>query len=45
MNSNITSFSEWEQAANNGIAEAMILVGDCFEEGVLVKQDYFEAMR
>jgi TPR repeat protein/serine/threonine protein kinase len=35
----------WEQAAEEGNCRAMVLVGDCYEEGVGVPKDYGKAMR
>jgi TPR repeat protein/predicted Ser/Thr protein kinase len=37
--------ARWQEAAAQNHAKAMVLLGDCYEEGVGVRWDYAEAMR
>jgi predicted Ser/Thr protein kinase len=37
--------ARWQEAAAQNHAKAMVLLGDCYSEGVGVPQDYAEAMR
>jgi TPR repeat protein/serine/threonine protein kinase len=41
----VDRLGRWEQAAEEGNCRAMVLVGDCYEEGVGVPRDYGKAMR
>jgi hypothetical protein len=41
----VARLPRWKEAAALQVAKAMVLLGDCYEEGVGVAQDYAEAMK
>jgi serine/threonine protein kinase len=45
LEKNQSSVTEWQESANRGLSEAMVLLADCYQEGVSVPQDYAEAMK